>query len=104
MSVLSAIAKVMKDVMNIEGLRTKLAKVVPLEEEKTEVEQAEEEGWTLVAPGKVVRRHHSKATESTSQYTEQSGVGMVVEDIEDWEATENTTQKRDGIPINPLEQ
>lgn len=88
--------------MNIEGLRTKLAEVAPLEEEKNEVESrpprnpqtqvttlmsspevAEVQGWTPVAPGKVARRHHNKATKSMSQYTGQSGVGMVVKDIKD---------------------
>ena len=96
----SAIAKVMKDVMNVANLRTKLAEAAPLEEEKIEVEcgpprnpqsqitthmssqeEVEEEGWTPVAPGKVARRHQNKSVGKKSHYTKQAVAGLVIEDI-----------------------
>ncbi|CAO2816010.1 unnamed protein product [Amaranthus hypochondriacus] len=86
MWITASIAKVMKDVTNVEDLRAKLAAGANQEEEKIETAsnpsntqesqtynhtsgQGEdvEEGWTPVAPGKATRRVQNRAHGSIQQ-------------------------------------
>ena len=111
------IAKVMKDVLNIEELQTKLATVAPQEEEKLEIdcdpshnpqkqsinssssqEEGNEEGWTLVAPGKAARIHQLKETRNKPQVAELEASHVGIGDQEESEAPGLSCQERGGNP------